>query len=45
MKRDTKLDKKIVALQKAVASLKENRDDLVKELEIVKSRTREKLSV
>ncbi|WP_187759748.1 hypothetical protein [Thiospirochaeta perfilievii] len=39
MNRITALDKKIVELQKAVQSLKNNRDDLVKELEIVKART------
>lgn len=42
MNRNAMLDKKIIALQKAVQSLKENRDNLVKELETVKDRTQQK---
>ncbi len=45
MKRSITLDKKILELQKAVQSLKNNRDDLVKELEIVKTRTAQKSAV
>lgn len=45
MNRNITLDKKIVALQKAVQSLKENRDDLAKELAMVKARTQQKQSV
>lgn len=40
-----KLDKKIIALQNAVQSLKDNRDDLLKELEIVKIRTEQKQAI
>ncbi|MBN2617968.1 MAG: hypothetical protein JXR64_06615 [Spirochaetales bacterium] len=39
------LDKKIIELQKAVKTLRSNRDKLVKELEIVKERTAHKMSL
>lgn len=39
MNRSQILDKKIIELQKAVESLRLNRDELLKELEMVKTRT------
>ncbi|MGL1894617.1 MAG: hypothetical protein OCD02_23555 [Spirochaetaceae bacterium] len=42
MNRSLVLDKKIMELQKAVKNLKDNRDDLMKELEYVKVRTQQK---
>lgn len=45
MKKNYSLDKKIIELQMAVQSLKNNRDDLVKELEMVKARTKQKQTV
>lgn len=45
MNRSITLDRKILELQKAVQSLKNNRDNLVKELEIIKTRTAQKSAV
>ena len=39
MKKNTLLDKKISELEKAVLSLRNNRDSLLKELEDVRART------
>ncbi len=45
MNKSNVLDKKIVALQMAVESLRNNRNELLKELETVKSRTAQKQTV